>query len=203
MSDNPYTPSGSAYGNITPNANVDLSQAELIRTSHLSHEANIQGIGCLYLLGGIGGLLLSLFYFGTGIAMLSNMVPAGPGGPQVDTVGPGIMLLGFAVVVLAISCLQLYAGRSMQTLNASGKIPAVIISVIGLLGFPCGTMISAFALYLLLSPKGEMVYSPQYKEIVQATPHIRYKTSIIVWILLFILLGVIASGIIAALVSGR
>ena len=47
-----------------------------------------------------------------------------------------------------------------------------------------------------------MVYSPQYKEIVQATPHIRYKTSIIVWILLFILLGLIAFGIIATLVSG-
>jgi uncharacterized membrane protein (DUF485 family) len=63
-------------------------------------------------------------------------------------------------------------------------------------------MISAFALYLLLSSKGEMVYSPQYKEIVQATPHIRYKTSVIVWILLFILVGLIAFGIIAAMVSG-
>jgi len=201
MSDNPYTPSGSAYGNITSDANVDLSQSELIRKSHLSHEANIQSIGCLYLLGGIGGLLLSLSYFATGIGMLNNMVPAGPGGPQVDTVGPGIMLLGFAVVVLAISCLQLYAGRTMQTLNAGGKIAAIIMSILGLFGFGC-PCISVFALYLLLSSKGEMVFSPQYKEILQATPHIRYKTSIIVWILLFILVGLIAFGIIATLVSG-
>jgi hypothetical protein len=90
----------------------------------------------------------------------------------------------------------------MQTLNANGKIPAIIVSAIGLLAFPCGTLISAFALYLLLSPKGEMIYSPQYKEIVQATPHIRYKTSIIVWILLFLLLGLIAFGIIAAAMGG-
>jgi hypothetical protein len=106
-------------------------------------------------------------------------------------------------LAMALSCFQLYAGRSMQTLNASGKIAAIIISVIGLLGFPCGTLISVFALYLLLSSKGEMIYSPQYKEIIQATPHIRYKTSIIVWIFLFILLGLLGFGFIAAMLGAR
>ena len=202
MSDNPYTPSGSAYGNINPDTDVDMSQAELIRTSHLSHEANIQSLGCLYLLGGIFGAISGVAYVAVGIGMLCNLIPAMEDQPQMDATVAGVMQIGIGVVTLAMSFLQLYAGRTMQTLNASGKIPAVIISVIGLLGFPCGTMISAFALYLLLSSKGEMVYSPQYKEIVQATPHIRYKTSIIVWILLFILLGLIAFGIIAALVSG-
>jgi hypothetical protein len=202
MSENPYEPSGSAYGNIFPEVNVDLSQAELIRTSHLSHEANLQSIGCLYILGGILGLFIGLFYCGTGISMATNMIPQRPGRAPVDFMVPGLMLVGLGVVVLGLSCFQLYAGRTMQTLNAKGKIPAIIVSAIGLLAFPCGTLISAVALYLLLSPKGEMIYSPQYKEIVQATPHIRYKTSIIVWILLFLLLGLIALGIIAVSIGG-
>lgn len=201
MSDNPYTPSGSAYGNITPDANVDLSQAELIRTSHLSHEANIQSVGCLYLLLGVLAALSGLSYVVLGIAMLNNMIPSMGGQPQTEVIVAGAMQIGFGVVTLAVSCLAFYSGRTMQTLNAGGKIAAIIMSILGLFGFGC-PCISVFALYLLLSSKGEMVYSPQYKEIVQATPHIRYKTSMIVWILLFILLGLIAFGIIATLVSG-
>ncbi|MFM7517944.1 MAG: hypothetical protein ACKO3V_13460 [Pirellula sp.] len=200
MSDNPYTPSGSAYGNINPDTNVDMSQAELIRTSHLSHEANIQSLGCLYLLGGIGGAISGVAYVAIGIGMLCNLIPAMEDQPQMDATVAGVMQIGIGVVTLAMSFLQLYAGRTMQTLNASGKIAAIIVSVFSLFGCPC---IGIFALYLLLSSKGEMIYSPQYKEIVQATPHIRYKTSIVVWILLFILLGLVAFGIIAALVSGR
>jgi hypothetical protein len=203
MSDNPYSPSGSSYSNITPDANVDLTQAELIRKSHLSHEASLQSIGCLYLLGGICGIFLGLFYIGTGIALVGNVLPQQQGGQQIDGQAPGVVAIGLGVVALALSCFQLYAGRSMQTLNASGKIAAIIISVIGLLGFPCGTLISVFALYLLLSSKGEMIYSPQYKEIIQATPHIRYQTSIIVWIFLFILLGLLGFGFIAAMLGAR
>ena len=108
-------------------------------------------------------------------------------------------LLG--LVFLAISIVQLLGGRAMQTLNPRGKVLAIIISAIGLLGFPCGTLISAYLLYLLLSAKGEMVFSDRYKEIIQATPHIKYKTSIIVWIFLFLLIAVILMGIIAAVVS--
>jgi len=37
----------------------------------------------------------------------------------------------------------------------------------------------------------------------QATPHIRYRTSIIVWIFLFLLIGVILLGIIAAIFGSR
>ncbi len=80
---------------------------------------------------------------------------------------------------------------------------AIIILAIGLLGFPCGTVISAYLLYLLFSPKGELVFSDPYEEIIQGTPHIKYKTSIIVWIFLFILIGVILAAIIATEVAGR
>ena len=208
MSDNPYAPSGSSYGDASLDANFDLSQAELIRKSHLSHEANIQGFGCLYTLGGILGILGAIFYVGIGIlVMAGGVVPKGlesmvfgAGGDQL--VSGGLTTL-VGVVFLAIAVAQLFAGRSMQTLNPSGKILAIVVAAIGMLQFPCGTLISGYLLYLLVSAKGRTVYSSAYKEVMQATPHIRYRTSIIVWIFLFILIGVILLGVLAAIFGAR
>ena len=208
MSDNPYAPSGSSYGDASLDANFDLSQAELIRKSHLSHEANIQGFGCLYTLGGILGILGAIFYVGIGIlVMAGGVVPKGlesmvfgAGGDRL--VSGGLTTL-VGVIFLAIAVAQLFAGRSMQTLNPSGKILAIVVAAIGMLQFPCGTLISGYLLYLLVSAKGRTVYSSAYKEVMQATPHIRYRTSIIVWIFLFILIGVILLGVLAAIFGAR
>lgn len=208
MSDNPYAPSGSSYGDASLDANFDLSQAELIRKSHLSHEANIQGFGCLYTLGGILGILGAISYVGIGIfVMAGGVVPKelefmvfGAGGDRL--VSGGLTTL-VGVVFLAIAVAQLFAGRSMQTLNPSGKILAIVVAAIGMLQFPCGTLISGYLLYLLVSAKGRTVFSSAYKEVMQATPHIRYRTSIIVWIFLFILIGVILLGVLAAIFGAR
>lgn len=203
MSDNPFEPSAGAFGGVLSDSDVETSQAELIRKSHLSHEANIQSFGCLYTLGGVLGILGSLFYILGGLGMALGLFsvgaqnPNGAGGAADPAIG-GIVMAVAGLLFLAISIAQLVGGRAMQTLNPKGKVMAIIISAIGLLGFPCGTLISAYLLYLLLSEKGEMVFSDRYKAIIQATPHIKYKTSIIVWIFLFLLLGLIAIGIAAA-----
>ena len=205
MSDNPYAPSGSSYGDAPLDSNFDLSQAELIRKSHLNHEANIQGFGCLYTLGGIMGILVGFFYIGLGVFFMAGGEPPQGTAPGADVnlMVSGILTTLVGVVFLAIAVAQLFAGRSMQTLNPSGKTLAIIVAAIGMLQFPCGTMISGYLLYLLVSSKGTMVFSSAYKEVIQATPHIRYRTSIIVWIFLFLLIGVILLGIIAAIFGAR
>jgi hypothetical protein len=68
---------------------------------------------------------------------------------------------------------------------------------LGLIAFPIGTIINAYILYLLLSAKGKYVFSADYRAVITATPHIRYKMSFIVWgfIWLVIALLLLAFGI--------
>ena len=56
-----------------------------------------------------------------------------------------------------------------------------------------GTLIGFYMLYLLLSKKGTMVFSPEYKEIIAQTPHMKYKTSPVVWIALGLIVAAIVS----------
>jgi hypothetical protein len=69
--------------------------------------------------------------------------------------------------------------------------------------FPMWNVDISMSFVSLFSNKGEMVFSDRYEEIIQGTPHIKYKTLIIVWIFLFILIGVILAAIIATEVAVR
>ena len=79
-------------------------------------------------------------------------------------------------------------------MNSKIKIPATIFSAIGLLSVPIGTLINGYILYLIYSAKGNMVFSEEYRKVIAATPNIKYKTSIIIWIFL----GIVVLGIAAA-----
>ena len=73
------------------------------------------------------------------------------------------------------------------------EIPATFLSVCALFAVQLGTLIGFYMLYLLLSKKGTMVFSPEYKEIIAQTPHMKYKTSPVVWIALGLIVAVIVS----------
>ena len=75
------------------------------------------------------------------------------------------------------------------------------VLALGLLSFPVGTIINGYILYLLFSKKGERVFSADYQAIVDATPHIKYKTSIIVWIFLVLLLLMIGAAVIVPMLN--
>jgi hypothetical protein len=166
--------------------------AVAIRKRFISHEASVRSIGLLYWLGGILAILCSLAYVGLGIGFLSDA----------RTMPTAIFMLMFSPVMAALGIFQIFVARGLRRLTPWARIGASVVSVIGLLGFPFGTIISAYFLYLLLSRKGEYVFSPEYKAIIDATPGIKYRTSPIIWVLLgllFLLLG----SIIVAGVAGR
>src|SRR4030095_8127226 len=98
---------------------------------------------------------------------------------------------------------QLWVGTGLRRLRRWARIPTGILSGIGLLGFPIGTIINGYILYLIFSQKGKVVFSDEYRAVIEQTPHIKYRTSIVVWIVLGLLLLLIAAGIIAAVIGGH
>jgi uncharacterized membrane protein len=181
--------------------------AESTRRKYLNHEASIKSVGTLFYLGGFFGLLAGVMYAAMSISFAFGGMqrPGAAMGEREQTVLA--MMMGIAsVVALTISIVQLWTAYGLRRLKPYSRISGSVIAGIGLLGFPLGTLICGYFLYLFLSAKGEFVFSQQYKEVIQQTPHIKYKTSLIVRILVgillfFLLLGVI--GIVISIAGGR
>jgi hypothetical protein len=169
---------------IDDDAMEAASEEEQIRRQYIQHETSVRSIGILYYLG---GALLAVGAVGTGIVIISTAQNARPG-----------FLVNFGVIFYGgLAAVNFAVGRGLRLLARWVRIPVGILSTIGLLWFPVGTVINAYILYLVFCRKGRFVFSLEYREVIRQTPHVRYKTSIIVWILLAVLLAVL----IAALAS--
>ena len=161
-----------------------MTDVEAIRREYLSHEASVKSIGSLYMLGGIlmviaGGIMIYLF------ASERTMVEP------------------VAVVVIPIlAIIQLMTAVGLRNLRPWARIVAGILSVPGLLNIPVGTLICIYILYLLFGAKGRMVFSQQYRDVIEQTPHVQYKSSFLVRFLLVVLicvLGFAALGLVIGL----
>lgn len=164
---------------------VASSAAEDIRNEHIKHEASVKSVGVLYFIGAffmvfLGGMML--------------IARPGPGGLEATVTG---------AVLVCLAGFQFATGLALRRLKRWARIVAGIFSGVGLLGFPLGTIINGFILYLLFSKKGKMVFSPEYQEVIAQTPHIKYRTSIIVWIALGILLLLVLFGVVGIFLGGR
>ncbi|GAA5122349.1 hypothetical protein JIN84_09860 [Luteolibacter yonseiensis] len=185
MSENPYT--APQTFDIPPSQD---GEAELIRKEHLKTEASIKSIGILYYLGSIGILVIAL----------SMLMASGSG--ETDNTGvvgaaelTGVALLG------ALAVFQFVTGMAVRKFKTWARIAVGILSGIGLLGFPVGTIINGYILYLIFSKKGQMVFSERYKEIIAATPHLRYKTPKVVWIVLGVIVAIVVVTIAASVLA--
>jgi predicted nucleic acid-binding Zn ribbon protein len=155
---------------------VGPSEAEEIRTEHIKHEASVKAVGFLYLLGGCLVFLGSLGILVTGVMAANRQ---GQTGELAAVIGMGVGMSLFGV-------LQFSTGLGLRRFRPWSRVVAALFSGLGLLGFPFGTIINGYILYLLLSARGKMVFSAEYQEIIEQTPEIKYRTSIIVWIVLAI-----------------
>lgn len=155
------------------------TEAASLREEHLSHEASIKTIGVLNWMGGILFLIVAIF-----IGLSPEEVPSesGEGGAEK---GSSEHLIAIAVP-LGLAVLQFLVGSGLRKFNKSARSVAGLLYIIGLLGFPLGTLISAYFLYLLFGAKGRTVFSDAYKEAIRQTPEIKYKRSKLVWIILLL-----------------
>jgi hypothetical protein len=64
-------------------------------------------------------------------------------------------------------------------------------------------LINGYILYLVFSQKGKTVFSDEYQAVIQQTPHIKYRTSIIIWILLGLVALLLAIGLFATIFGRR
>ncbi len=64
-------------------------------------------------------------------------------------------------------------------------------------------IIPSYILYLLLSKKGSMVFSSEYRRIIERTPHIQYRTSWIVKGCMIVMVGVFMLAFVAAFIGSR
>jgi len=173
---NPYAAPAAPVEDVSANA-----EAEAIRKAHISHEASIKAVGLLYYLGGIGVTLAAL---------------AGLVGAKDASVGVTLLLIGLGVG-------QFFAGWGVRALRPWGRIVGCILSAIGLIGFPIGTLINGYILYLFLSKKGRTIFAPEYQDVIAATPHVKYRTSIIVWIFLALVVLLLAVAVLAPMFGGK
>jgi hypothetical protein len=157
--------------------------AAAIRREHIKHEASVRSIGGLYLFSG------SVCLFGG----LAGLVAAGWGVEGLT----GTMVVILCLVYGLVGALSIAVGGALRALQPWARTVTIVLSVIGLIGFPIGTIMNAYILYLLCAAKGKRLFEPDYQGIIDATPEIKYKTSIIVWIFVG-LLGLLIVGLVAA-----
>ncbi len=179
MSENPYAASPSDF-RVNDYSDINSSNdVEAVRRRYLSHEASIRSVGLLYYLGAFFGMFAAVFY-----GLMATGAIVNPEMARQQHQGIAMVMFGvMAVLAAGFSIFQGFVAYGLLRLLPYSRIAGSIVAGFGLLVLPIGTVISAYILYLLLSAKGEYVFSPQYRVVREQTPHIRYKVSIIIWIL--------------------
>ena len=159
--DNPYSAPTAVV--VDP---VSTSQGmEAIRREHIRHEVSLKSIGTLY---GLGCLLMA-------IGSMALLIPWMSGDVTVASPTLIIGMTAFYIVMCAILFAMAYGFRK---LSSWVKIPGTLFATVGLLGFPIGTLINGYILYLIWCRQGRTILESGYQDIIRATPHVEYKRTI-------------------------
>jgi hypothetical protein len=180
MTENPYEAPQTYNDPLAPPRDAETVRRELIST-----ETSLKTIGILYYLGG-GALLIG------GIGALEK--------PEAMEGVTGLAERAAGGLFIALGIAQFIVGTAVRKLKPWSRIGVGVLSGVGLVvGFPIGTLINAYILFLVFGKKGQMVFSEPYKDVIAATPLVKYKTSkVVVWIIL----GSILALVIAIIIGG-
>jgi hypothetical protein len=179
MEPNPYAP---PLAPLLPPPLQPHSDAEAVRREHINTEATIKTVGVLYYLG-------AFIVIASGLSMAASSEPTSQNVPM--------------AILVTLGIAQFIVGYGLRRLRSWARIPTMLFSGIGLLGFPIGTLINGYILVKVLGKQGRFVMTPEYRDIIAATPHVKNKTSRAVWILLAVLIVVLIVSIIFMMTSSR
>ena len=177
MNTNPYQ-----APEILETANDLTTDAEQIRSAHIKHEASVKSVGSLYIIGSVFIVIACLIvflgaFFGNTLSISEDAI---------------------FIVLLPLGISQFVVGLNIMKLKSWVKLPVAIFSIVGLLGFPLGTLINIYILYLFFCAKGGVVLSNDYKAVIEQTPHIKYKSKVI-WIALILMLSILCISVLIAI----
>lgn len=130
------------------------ADAEAVRLEYLPREVTAKTLGAIYMFL----CLPYAFFLFMGLTVIWT-----------DPIGGGLYLLLFGLLAGVFAT----AGLGLWRLEQWGQRPACWISAVGCLGFPIGTVLHGSLLYLLVNERGKMVFSDEYRRVVELTPHIK------------------------------
>lgn len=178
MHDNPYAPPTAA---LVDGELGTQSDDEELRRAHVRHERQLKAVGVLYLFGGALMALASI-----PLMFASADLDGGEEG----------WALGLAALYAGMGIGSLVVGVGFLRLRPWVRVPGAVLSTLGLLAVPIGTLINGWILYLMFCARGRTVLGPDYARVIAATPHVRYRRTlgdkIALGLLLLLLLGTIA-----------
>lgn len=171
--------------NPGPHADAD---AVALRRGHVQREAAIRSIGTVYFISA-GLAILGALMVVIRVALLSG---------NADEDSP----TGLLIFLSGLSAALIVVGRGVRALARWTRIPVVVLSGLGLLAIPVGTLIHGFVLWLVLSGKGRTVFSEEYAAAVAATPDVVLPRSPLPAVFLALILGLMVFALVAPAVLG-
>jgi hypothetical protein len=172
-----YKPHAISDSRLTSGPIADADSAkDAIRRDHLNTEANLQSIGFLFLIGSALTLLGAAGTWATSAARGASVV--------VSIAETGL--------IFTLAMVQGAIGMGLRRLRDWARWCALVLALPGLLAFPLGTLIFGIIIGSLLTKKANIVFSAEYRSIIQATPHIRYVSPWMLRVIGFAVLFLIA-----------
>ena len=178
---NPFAAPQTAPEPYLPEALADDEMVAL-RQRYLKHEASVRSIGFLY-------YFAAFIMAATAIMALSGIATG---------VAPGPVELGLVLFLFAIAIALFFGGHWLRRLDRRARFVVAIFSGLGLVQIPIGTIIHGYILWLVFSRKGSVVFSAHYQKAISCTPHIKYRSSKVLIVLLVVVLAILSLAIVAA-----
>ncbi len=182
--ESPYAPPRTE---VADHRDVSDNEVVALREAHIRHEIQLKSVGTLYYLGGALALV-------AGVVMIPVYLDA--------DAAFGEMIGLFALIYLGAGALSIALGYGFRRLQPWVRIPGALLSGIGLLAIPIGTIVNAWILYLMFCEKGRTVLAPEYRAIVIATPEVRYRRTIGDWIAVIVIGGLLLGVIVLMALAG-
>lgn len=122
-------------------------------------ETHVKVVAWIYLVLGALGLATGLLVWGV-LGGIGGLVEA-TGDPDAEVVGPVMGWIGALVfwVIAIMSLPSVAAGWGLLQKQEWARILAIILSALNLLGFPFGTAIGVYGLWVLLNKETAPMFS--------------------------------------------